>query len=104
MSKSQLSTKAEEPAAPRHIAIFFRLAYFIGWGAFGLVTLIARQSGIANGPTLFAMAESYQFNGSNLIVPGWFVYLLTRVADFSFSIAGVIMIFMTAGRMGLVQW
>ena len=34
-------------------------------------------------------------------MPPWLVYLLARVADFSFSIAGVIMIAITAGRGGL---
>jgi len=80
---------------------FFILAYAIAWGAFGIIALIARQAGLDSAQTLMAMGEAYQFEGVNLGVQNWLVYLLTRLADFSFSIAGVIMISVTAGRVGL---
>ncbi len=83
------------------LILFFVLAYAIAWGAFGIVGLIARQSGIADAQTLLAMGEAFQFEGTALSVPQWFVYLLTRFADFAFSIAGVVMIAVTAGRTGL---
>ena len=83
------------------LILFFVLAYAIAWGTFALVGLIARQSGIEGAQTLMSMGESFQFEGSSVIVPHWLVYLLTRLADFSFSIAGVIMIAVTAGRSGL---
>lgn len=83
------------------IILFFGLAYAIAWGAFGLVGLIARQSGMADAQTLLAMGEAFQFEGAALTAPPWFVYLLTRLADFAFSIAGVVMIALTAGRAGL---
>ncbi len=83
------------------LILFFVLAYAIAWGAFGIVGLIARQSGIADAQTLLAMGEAFQFEGAALSVPQWFVYLLTRLADFAFSIAGVVMIAVTAGRTGL---
>lgn len=80
---------------------FFILAYAIAWGTFGVVGLIARQAGLENAQTLMAMGEAYQFDRISLSVPYWLMYLLTRLADFSFSIAGVIMIMVTAGRAGL---
>lgn len=85
------------------LILFFVLAYAIAWGALGLVGLIARQSGIADAQTLLAMGEAFQFEGAALSVPPWLVYLLTRLADFAFSIAGVVLIVVTAGRAGLVQ-
>jgi membrane protease YdiL (CAAX protease family) len=80
---------------------FFVLAYAIAWGTFGIAGLIARQAGLENAQTLMAMGEAYQFEGVSLSVPNWLMYFLTRLADFSFSIAGVIMIAVTAGRVGL---
>lgn len=80
---------------------FFVLAYAIAWGAFGVVALIARQSGLESAQALMAMGDSFQFEGANLVAPHWLVYLLTRLADFAFSIAGVVMIAVTAGRAGL---
>lgn len=85
----------------RPLILFFVLAYGIAWGAFGLVGLIARQSGLADAQTLLAMGEAFQFEGVMLTVPTWVIYLLTRLADFAFSIAGVVMISVTAGRTGL---
>jgi membrane protease YdiL (CAAX protease family) len=85
------------------IILFFVLAYAIAWGAFGIVGLIARQSEVADAQTLLAMGEAFQFEGVTLSVPQWVVYLLTRLADFAFSIAGVVVIAITAGRAGLRQ-
>jgi len=83
------------------IIFFFTLAYIIAWGIFGIIALIARQAGLDSAQTLMAMGEAYQFEDVSLAVPYWLIYLLTRLADFSFSIAGVIMIAVTAGRVGL---
>jgi len=80
---------------------FFALAYAIAWGTFSIIALIARQAGLDSAQTLMAMGDAYQFEGVSLSVPYWLVYLLTRLADFSFSIAGVVMIAVTAGRDGL---
>jgi len=82
---------------------FFILAYAIAWGSFSIVAMIARQAGLDSAQTLLAMGEAYQFDELSLAVPYWLVYLLTRLADFSFSIAGVIMIAVTAGRVGLSE-
>lgn len=83
------------------LILFFILAYAIAWGAFGSLGLIARHSGVESAQTLLAMGESFQFEGVSLSVSPWLVYLLTRLADFGFSIAGVVMIAVTAGQSGL---
>ncbi|NJN55919.1 MAG: CPBP family intramembrane metalloprotease [Anaerolineae bacterium] len=85
------------------LILFFVLAYAIAWGAFALLAVIARQSNIESAQLLLQMGETYQFAGASLSVPPWLVYLLTRLADFSFSISGVVMIAITAGRGGLRQ-
>ncbi len=83
------------------LILFFVLAYAIAWGVFGISGLIARQSGVESARALMAMGESFNFEGVNLSIAPWLVYLLTRLADFAFSIAGVVMIAVTAGRIGL---
>ena len=69
---------------------FFALAYAIAWGALGILALIARQSGIDSAPTLLEMGETLQFGDAALSAPRWLIYLLTRLADFAFSISGVV--------------
>lgn len=83
------------------LILFFVIAYAIAWGVFGIIGLIARQSGVESAQTLMALGDSFQLGGVPLSVPGWLVYLLTRLADFAFSIAGLVMIAITAGRAGL---
>jgi|CXWK01.1.fsa_nt_gi membrane protease YdiL (CAAX protease family) len=85
------------------LILFFVLAYAIAWGVFGLMALIARQSGVADAQTLMALGDGFAFEGVDLSVSPWLVYGLTRIADFAFSIAGVITIAATAGRAGLRQ-
>jgi len=102
----QRMTTHQQNATPERridwpIILFFALAYVIAWGAFSIIELIARQSGLDSAQTLLAMGESYQFEGLSISVPEWLVYLLTRLADFAFSIAGVVMILVTAGQAGL---
>ena len=83
------------------LAAFWVLAYAIAWGTLAILGVIARQSGVDGALALLQMGEAYDFAGVSLSVPGWLVYLLTRLADFAFSIAGVVMIVLTAGRSGL---
>jgi len=71
------------------IIFFFTLAYIIAWGIFGIIALIARQAGLDSAQTLMAMGEAYQFEGVSLAVPYWLIYLLTRLADFSFSMSAI---------------
>lgn len=85
------------------LVLFFVLAYAIAWGVFGLMGLIAQRSGVESAQTLMRMGESLHFEGASLVVPEWAVYLLTRLADFAFSIAGLIMIGAVAGRAGLAE-
>jgi membrane protease YdiL (CAAX protease family) len=80
---------------------FFAIAYLIAWGLQPVLSRIAQQSGIADWLTLSQMAEALDFGGVDLSVPVWVVYLITRLQDFAFSIAGVIMIAYLHGRSGL---
>jgi membrane protease YdiL (CAAX protease family) len=98
----QQAVRSERPLGWPIVA-FFVLAYAIAWGAFGILGVIARQSGVESTQTFMTMAEAFQFEGVSLSVAPWLVYLLTRLADFAFSIAGVVMIAITAGQMGLRQ-
>ena len=82
---------------------FFGLAYLIAWGMIPILANIARQSGVADWTALNQMGETLNFSGVDLAVPGWVVYLITRVQDFAFSIAGVIMIAVLYGRSGLSE-
>lgn len=97
--KQQITTSERTVDWP--LILFFVLAYAIAWGALGIIGLIAHQSGLDSAQSLLAMGEAYQFDGAALSVPQWLVYVLTRLADFAFSIAGVVMIVVTAGRTGL---
>ena len=80
---------------------FFVLAYAIAWGSLAILGVIARQSGIEGALALLEMGETLQFGDATLSAPRWLIYLLTRLADFAFSISGVIVIAATAGRGGL---
>jgi membrane protease YdiL (CAAX protease family) len=84
-----------------YLVFFFAMAYAIAWGVLGVLGLIARRSGVDSGLTLLQMGEAWQFEGATLSVAPWLVYLLTRLADFAFSIAGILTIFLTAGTTGL---
>jgi len=85
------------------LIIFFIIAYGIGWGMIPVLGLIAQRAGLADWQTLSQLAEALDFSGVDLPVAGWVVYLITRIQDFSFSIAGVIMIAVVAGREGLAE-
>lgn len=85
------------------LILFFALAYLIAWGTLGVLQIVAQQSGVESGVTLITLAESNQLTGLALTIPAWLVYLLTRLIDFSFSIAGVVMIAVTAGRAGMFE-
>ena len=101
MTTYQQQAVGSERPSTWPIVSFFVLAYAIAWGAFAILGVIARQSGVESTQAFMALAESYQFEGVNLSVAPWLVYLLTRLADFAFSIAGVVMIAVTAGQAGL---
>jgi membrane protease YdiL (CAAX protease family) len=89
------------PKPDRPLILFFIIAYLIGWGFIPLLSTIAQRSGIADWQTLSQMAEALDFKGVDLPAAGWVIYIITRIQDFSFSIAGVIMIGVVAGKEGL---
>ncbi len=99
--KQRLTTSKRRIDWP--MILFFALAYAIAWGAYGLVALIARQSSVSSAQTLMAMGDSFHLDNMRLSVSPWMVYLLTRLADFAFSIAGITLIAVTAGRAGLSE-
>lgn len=84
------------------IVYFFLLAYVIAWGVHFLILNIARQSGI-DADVLLVAAENLKFESleNKLTVSPWLVYGLTRIQDFSFSIAGLLMIMHVSGVDGL---
>ena len=86
----------------RPLVAFFVLAYALAWGIWVLMIGLADNAGM--GTSDFAEAiENGNFDLVNSDVPSWLLYFITRVQDFSFTIAGLIMITATAGSDGLRQ-
>ena len=98
--KSESSEKSSRIDWP--VLAFFALAYLIAWGLILVFNWAASAAGVEDGITLMTMAESLELGAvaDQLPVPGWFLYLLTRVQDFAFTIAGLIMTAVVAGRAG----
>jgi membrane protease YdiL (CAAX protease family) len=82
---------------------FFAISYLIAWGLMPVLSSIAQKSGLDDWIVLSQMAESLNFGDTDLAAPGWLIYFITRLQDFSFSIAGVIMIIVVSGHAGLQQ-
>lgn len=82
---------------------FFALAYAIAWSAFAALAWLAGAAGLSGPVELLSRAEALDFAGygAHLPVPAWVVYGLTRVADFAFTIAALIVIAASEGRSGL---
>lgn len=95
-----LSTRTRRRDLP--LVAFFALATGIAWSAFAAVGWLAGASTLLETQEAFTNAESGD-PGSEVNAPTWALYLLTRLADFAFSIAGVVMIAATAGAAGLRQ-
>lgn len=85
------------------IIAFFIIAYAIAWGLILVFNWGANASGVEDGFALMAMTESMELESvaDQLALPGWFLYLLTRIQDFSFTIAGVVVTAVIAGKVGL---
>ena len=81
------------------ILAFFAIAFAIAWGLWLVVAAVAAQAGVETNAFL-VMVETQQFEVAPPL-PGWLLYLITRVIDFAFSIAGVVVIAATAGTAGL---
>lgn len=92
---------AAQRGLDKPLLAFFALAYLISWGLIPLLAFIARQSGLDDWTTLSQMAESLNYGDTVLAAPGWLIYAVTRVQDFSFSIAGVVVVAVVYGRDGL---
>lgn len=85
----------------RYLLLFFVLAFAIGWAPILLLEHIAAESKIENWIALSRMAEAMDFGDTPLSVPGWSLYLITRVQDFAFSISGLIVVALLHGRSGV---
>jgi hypothetical protein len=85
------------------VTAFFVLAYAIAWGLILIFNAVAAASGVEDGLALMAMTESLELGpiAAQLAAPGWLLYLLTRVQDSSFTIAGLAVTAVIAGRTGL---
>lgn len=99
----QIKSESSKREIDWAIIAFFALAYAIAWGSFVIIAIIANQSNLESPQALMAMGETWQYGDAIVSAPRWFIYLLTRLADFSFSIAGIILIMATAGWGGLHQ-
>ena len=106
MSDNAHADKVTSPAKSRRIdwpmIAFFAIAYLIAWGLIPVFNAVAASAGVPDGITLMNMVESGDLTAAagQLPVPGWALYLLTRVQDFAFTIAGLIMTAVVAGRAG----
>ena len=91
--------------SPRNIdwplVTFFVSSYAIAWGIALYLAFLADDIGLRHWSELAAMAEVMGFNDTALPLPAWFLYGLTRVQDFSFSICGLALIAYLHGVAGL---
>lgn len=103
-SHTQTTAATKNPSIDWPIIAFFALAYLIAWGLLPVFNALANSAGVADGITLMGMTEAGQLTAvvDQLPVPTWFLYLLTRIQDFAFTIAGLIVTAVVAGRAGFV--
>ncbi|MBT3322646.1 MAG: CPBP family intramembrane metalloprotease [Anaerolineae bacterium] len=82
--------------------MFFVIAYAIAWGLILYFNVVAKSSGVESGLTLMSMTESLELEpiAATLPVPEWFLYLLTRIQDFAFTISGILVTALVAGKAG----
>lgn len=87
----------------RPLLAFFGLAFAIPWSVFAAAAWVADAAGLSGPVELLSRAEALDFAGyaEHLPVPAWLVYLGTRVADFSFTLAALIVVAATEGGAGL---
>ena len=102
MRKSDKEAPVSSTRAPDWPLItFFVIAFLIAWTIVPVLGIIARRSGVADWVALSQMAEALDFGGVDVAIPVWMIYLMTRLQDFAFSIAGLIVIVYLHGRDGL---
>lgn len=85
------------------LILFFALAYGLAWSCVPVLAWIASASGVESWAALSAMVESWDYGDVEPAAPKWLLYFITRIQDFSFSIAGIIMIASLHGRKGLLE-
>ncbi len=109
-------SSAEGPRSPRRgrrpfkgdvgwdgaLVAFISIAYGLAWGIWLLTTRLAEGAGMATEDFLRAI-EDGQFSAIESDTPPLALYLITRVQDFSFTIAGLIVISVTEGTDGWRQ-
>ncbi len=79
--------------------IFTGIAYAIAWGLFLVFVIEANSLENIDAATLISLVEAGKTPATNL--PSSFLYALTRVIDYSFSISGIISILMFQGVTGI---
>ncbi len=96
------ATPQQEGGPVRDIVVFFAIGYAIAWTTWLAIAWAAADAGV-DSDTFIGLVEAGELGDLRTPVPGWLLYLLSRLIDFSFSIAGVIMIAVTRGTAGLRQ-
>lgn len=89
-----------EDGPVRDVIVFFAIAYALAWTTWLVIVWAAADAGI-DSDSFIRLVEAGELGPAQGPLPGWVLYLLSRVIDFSFSIAGVIMIAATTGTSGL---
>jgi len=102
VDRAPTGTPLREDGSVRDIVVFFAIGYAIAWTTWLVIAWAAAGAGV-DSDTFLRLIEAGELGDLQTPLPGWVLYLLSRVIDFSFSIAGVIMIAVTRGRAGLSQ-
>ena len=100
IDRTPTGTPLREDGPVRDIVAFFAIGFAIAWTTWLVLARVAATIGIDTA-TLVEMVEAGQLGDTATPMPVWVLYLLTRLIDFSFSIAGVAMIAATTGKAGL---
>lgn len=99
-TNNESNSESSAGAFDKPLILFFALAFALAWGVLGFFKIIADQSGMGT-LELLNMAENLDFGTFEPTLPGWLLYFISRIADFAFSIAGLIMIYSLEGKEGL---
>lgn len=78
---------------------FYALSYCLAWSVFGCFTVLSNVLGFTSGAEALHAAEIGQAVVEQPVLNG-ILYLFSRLADFSFTIAGLALITLTQGRKG----
>lgn len=81
---------------------FFAIAYLIAWTLVPVLDAIAAASGLTRNVLVAAIENGHWAEvAGQLTVPAWLVFTLTRIQDFAFTIAGILVALVFHGRAGL---